>query len=57
MVSGNGVGGAGCMGGVVLNFVLFYIKNVFLLFIQNSVRENKNLCVKKIIFVCVKIYS
>ena len=23
----------------------------------NSVRENKKLCVKKIIFVCVKIYT
>ena len=56
MVSGNGVGGAGWMGGGA-EFRVFYIKNVFLLFIQNSVRENKNLCVKKIIFVCVKIYS
>ena len=30
---------------------------VFLLLIQNSVRENKNLCVKKLIFVGVKTYS
>ena len=29
----------------------------FSFFIRNSVRENKKPCVKKIIFVCVKIYN
>ena len=33
------------------------LKLVLLLLIRNSVRENKKPCVKKIIFVCVKIYS
>ena len=30
---------------------------LFFFFIRNSVRENKKPCVKKIIFVCVKIYN
>ena len=33
------------------------LKLVLLLLIRNSVRENKKPCVKKFIFVCVKIYS
>ena len=55
MVSGGGLGGAGWVGGGAELRV--FSLNVFVLFIQNYVRENKNLCVKKIIFVCVKISS
>ena len=33
------------------------LKLILLLLIRNSVRENKKPCVKKFIFVCVKIYS
>ena len=56
MVSGNEVGGGGYGGSA--EFCLFFIyEKVFLLLIRNSVRENKNLCVKKLIFVGVKTYS
>ena len=35
----------------------FWYTTVFILLILNSVRENENLCVKKLILVCVKTYS
>ena len=60
MVSGNGVGGGGWRvdgDGSEFCVCFLYMKRFFLLLIRNSVRENKNLCVKKIIFVCVRIYS
>ena len=57
MVSGNEVGGGGYGGSAEFCVCFFIYEKVFLLLIRNSVRENKNLCVKKIIFVCVKIYS